>query len=239
MAFLPFAAAYGLIYWGEQYVPSGLAAVLFGMMPLYSATIAAVALADEPLHARLLAGIAVAIGGLALAFGESLALGDAKWALLAASACALAPLASAIGNVAIKRRGQQLDPIALNGWAMLGGGALLLIASAPAEDWGSAAWTNQAVGSIAYLAAIGSAVPFVTLTILLRELRAVTVSYITLLLPFGALVFGAALYDERITVAALGGAALVAAGLAVTAPRPGRGALRGRPKPSRSAVPPP
>jgi drug/metabolite transporter (DMT)-like permease len=239
MAFLPFGAAYGLIYWGEQYVPSGLAAVLFGMMPLYSATIAAVALADEPLHARLLAGIAVAIGGLALAFGESLALGDAKWALLAASACALAPLASAIGNVAIKRRGQQLDPIALNGWAMLGGGALLLIASAPAEDWGSAAWTNQAVGSIAYLAAIGSAVPFVTLTILLRELRAVTVSYITLLLPFGALVFGAALYDERITVAALGGAALVAAGLAVTAPRPGRGALRGGPKPSRSAVRPP
>ena len=137
MAFLPFAAAYGLIYWGEQYVPSGLAAVLFGMMPLYSATIAAVALADEPLRARLLAGIGVAIGGLALAFGESIALGDAKWAVLAATACAVAPLASAIGNVAIKRRGQQLDPIALNGWAMLGGGALLLIASAPSEDWGS------------------------------------------------------------------------------------------------------
>ena len=85
---------------------------------------------------------------------------------------------------------------------------------------------------------IGSAVPFVTLTILLRELRAVTVSYITLLLPFGALLFGAALYDERITAAALGGAALVAAGLAVTVQRPERGAPRGRPRPSRSAVPP-
>ena len=93
---------------------------------------------------------------------------------------------------------------------MLGGGALLLLTSAPAEDWGDARWTNQAVGSIAYLAAIGSAVPFVTLTILLRELPAVTVSYITLLLPFGALVFGAALYDERMT--AVAGAALVASG---------------------------
>ncbi|MGH2947520.1 MAG: EamA family transporter, partial [Solirubrobacteraceae bacterium] len=82
LALLPFAAAYGLIYWGEQYVPSGLAAVLFGVMPLYSAGIAAVALADEPLSARLVAGIAVAVGGLALAFGESLALGDAEWALL-------------------------------------------------------------------------------------------------------------------------------------------------------------
>ncbi len=215
LALLPIASAYGLIYWGEQYVPSGLAAVLFGVMPLYSATIASIALADEPLRARLVAGIAVAIGGLAIAFGESLELGHAEWALLAATACAVAPLAAAIGNVAIKRRGHTLDPIVLNGWAMLGGGALLLATSAPAEDWAQAAWTAQALGSIGYLAVIGSAVPFVTLTILLRNLPAVTVSYITLLLPFGALAFGAALYDERVTLAAIGGASLVAGGLLI------------------------
>jgi drug/metabolite transporter (DMT)-like permease len=215
LALLPFAGAYGLIYWGEQYVPSGLAAVLFGVMPLYSATLASVALADEPLSPRLVAGIAVAIGGLAIAFGESLALGDAEWALLAATACAIAPLAAAVGNVSIKRRGQTLDPIVLNGWGMLGGGALLLATSAPLETWGEAAWSAQAVGSIAYLAVIGSAVPFVTLTILLRELPAVTVSYITLLLPFGALAFGAAIYDEHITLAAVGGALLVATGLLI------------------------
>jgi drug/metabolite transporter (DMT)-like permease len=211
----PFAAAYGLIYWGEQYVPSGLAAVLFGVMPLYSATLASVALVGEPLRARLVAGIAVALGGLSLAFGESLALGHAERALLAATACAIAPLAAAIGNVAIKRRANTLDPIVLNGWGMLGGGALLLVTSGAAEDWGAAAWTAQAIGSTAYLAIIGSAVPFVTLTILLRELPAVTVSYITLLLPFGALAFGAALYDERVTLAALAGASLVAFGLLI------------------------
>jgi drug/metabolite transporter (DMT)-like permease len=161
------------------------------------------------------AGIAVAIGGLAIAFGESLALGDAEWALLAATACAIAPLCAAIGNVSIKRRGQALDPIVLNGWAMLAGGALLLATSAPAEDWTQAAWTAQSIGSIGYLAIIGSAVPFVTLTILLRELPAVTVSYITLLLPFGALAFGATLYDEHVTLAAIGGALLVAGGLLI------------------------
>jgi drug/metabolite transporter (DMT)-like permease len=41
------------------------------------------------------------------------------------------------------------------------------------------------------------------------------VSYITLLLPFGALAFGAALYDEPVTLPAVAGAALVACGLAV------------------------
>ena len=220
LALLPFAAAYGLIYWGEQYVPSGLAAVLFGVMPLYSALLASVALSGEPLRARLLAGIALALAGLSIAFGETLELGDSRYGLAAALACAAAPLASASGNVAIKRRGGALDAIVLNGWAMLAGGVLLLAASAPAEAW-DVTWSGQAVGSIAYLALIGSAVPFVTLTVLLRQLPAVTVSYITLLLPFGALAFGAALYDERVTPPAVAGAALVACGLLV-AQWPGR-----------------
>ena len=214
LALLPFAAAYGLIYWGEQYVPSGLAAVLFGIMPLYSALLAAVALSGEPLRARLLAGIAMALAGLSLAFGETLELGDGRYGLAAALACAAAPLASASGNVAIKRRGGALDAIVLNGWAMLAGGGLLLAASIAAEAW-EVTWSGQAVGSLAYLALVGSAVPFVTLTLLLRELPAVTVSYIALLLPFGALAFGAALYDERVTLPALAGAALVAGGLLV------------------------
>ncbi|HKG62919.1 MAG TPA: DMT family transporter [Solirubrobacteraceae bacterium] len=214
LALFPFAGAYGLIYWGEQYVPSGLAAVLFGIMPLYSAVLASLLLAGEPLRPRLVLGIAVALGGLSLAFGETLQLGHSEYALAAAIACAAAPFASAIGNVGIKRGSATLDAVVLNGWAMLAGGALLLAVSGLAEAW-EVTWSARAVGSIAYLALIGSAVPFVTLTILLRELPAVTVSYITLLLPFGALAFGAALYDEPVTLPAVAGAALVASGLAV------------------------
>ena len=54
LALAPFAFAYGLVYWGEQYVPSGLAAVLFGILPLYTALLGAVLLHDEPLRASLL-----------------------------------------------------------------------------------------------------------------------------------------------------------------------------------------
>lgn len=215
LAALPFAVTYGLIYFGEQHIPSGLAAVLFGVMPLYSAALATFLLADERPHARLYAGIGVALGGLALAFSESVALGDDELAALGAAACVAAPLASAVGNVAIKLRGAGIDAIVLNGWAMLAGGVMLLVVSAPAETWSDARWTAQAAGAIGYLAVIGSAVPFVVLTLLLREMRVVTLSYIPLLLPFGALSFGALLYGERLTLPALGGAALVAAGLVV------------------------
>jgi drug/metabolite transporter (DMT)-like permease len=215
LAVLPFATTYGLIYWAELHIPSGLAAVLFGVLPLYVALLAAAVLPGEPLNARLLAGIGIAIAGLALAFNESLELGDDELAALAAIAVLVSPIASAIGNVSIKRRAAKLDVLVLNGWAMLGAGALLLLVSAPLEDWTGASWTVEAIGSVAYLAAAGTAFTFVVLTLLLRELPAVTISFITVLLPFGALAFGAALDGEVVTSTALAGAGLVALGIAV------------------------
>jgi len=98
---------------------------------------------------------------------------------------------------------------------MLGGGILLLVASALGETWGEFNWTAEALGSITYLAVFGSAITFVSLTVLLRQLSAQAMAYLALLLPFGALLFGAALYDEEITGRALAGAALVTAGLLV------------------------
>ncbi|HEX8085379.1 MAG TPA: EamA family transporter [Solirubrobacteraceae bacterium] len=215
LAVLPFATTYGLVYWAEQHIPSGLTAVLFGVLPLYTALLAAVALPDEPLRRRLLAGIAIAIVGLALAFNESLELGDDDLAWVAALAAALSSLPSAIGNISIKRRGALLDALVLNGWAMLGAGVLLLLASAPSEDWGDATLTAASAGSVLYLALIGTAFTFVGLTLLLRELTAVATSYISMLIPFGALAFGALLEDEVVTGTAILGATLVATGIAV------------------------
>src|SRR6185503_6441128 len=86
MALLPFALAYGLVYWGEQHIPSGLAAVLFGVLPLYTAVLSAAFLPDAPLRARLILGVLVALGGLALAFAESADAGDDRLAIAGAAA---------------------------------------------------------------------------------------------------------------------------------------------------------
>jgi drug/metabolite transporter (DMT)-like permease len=215
LALAPFAAAYGLIYWGEQYVPSGLTAVLFGVLPLYIALLGAVFLPDAPLRPRLVVGVLVGIAGLALAFLESVELGSAEKAALGATAIAVAPIGAAVGNIGQKLRAADLDAVVLNGWAMLGGGLLLLPASALAEDWGEFVWSAESVGSIAYLALFGSAITFVTLTVLLRHISAMAMGFLAMVLPFGALLFGAALYDEAITARAVAGAALVATGLLI------------------------
>jgi drug/metabolite transporter (DMT)-like permease len=215
LALAPFAFAYGLVYWGEQYVPSGLAAVLFGILPLYTALLGTVLLPDEPLRLPLLVGVLIGIGGLSLAFLESVELGSAEKAALGASALALAPLGAALGSISQKRRAAELDAVVLNGWAMLVGGLLLLPLSALSENWGDFVWSAESVGSIAYLTLFGSAIAFVTLTVLLRHISAMGISFLAMLLPFGALLFGAALYDESITVRAVAGAVLVAAGLGI------------------------
>jgi drug/metabolite transporter (DMT)-like permease len=215
LALAPFALTYGLVYWGEQYVPSGLAAVLFGILPLYTAVLGSVLLHDEPLRAALLVGVLIGIGGLSLAFLESVELGSADRAALGATALALAPLGAAVGGIAQKRRAGALDAVVLNGWAMVVGGLLLLPLSGLTEDWGEFVWSPESVGSIAYLALFGSAIAFVTLTVLLRHISAMAIAFLAMLLPFGALMFGALLYDESITPRAVGGAALVAAGLGI------------------------
>jgi drug/metabolite transporter (DMT)-like permease len=229
LALMPFALAYGLVYWGEQHIPSGLAAVLFGVLPLYTAFLGAVFLPDQPLRARLVVGILIAIGGLALAFAESADSGDPELAVAGAVALAVAPVGASVGNISLKLRAGELDAVTLNGWGMLVGGALLLGASAVGESWGEAAWTAQSVGSIAYLALIGSAVAFVALTVLLRHISAQATSFLAMLLPFGALLFGAALYSEAITTRALAGAALVATGLLIAQAAPPRRGLAGAP----------
>ena len=224
LAVLPFAAAYGLIYWGEQHIPSGLAAVLFGVLPIYVALIASVALQDEPLRARLFAGVGLALAGLVVAFGESVALGDERYAVAGALACVVAPLGAAVGNVTTKRRGAGVDALVVNGWARPRRRRAAARGVGGLRGLGRRGVDGRALGSIAYLAAIGTAFAFVTLMLLLQELPAVTISFIALLLPFGALIFGFVVYDEPLTVAELVGAGLVAAGIAV-AQLPG-GALR-------------
>ena len=180
-------------------------ALYAGLVVIWSSTWVAIKIGLEDLPPLLSAGIRFVLAGVVLLAVARLLGRPLRTDARLAGLLALLPFAGAYGLI---YWGEQYVR------SMLGGGLLLLAASVGAEAW-EVTWSGRAVGSIAYLALVGSAVPFVTLTLLLRELPAVTVSYITLLLPFGALAFGAALYDERVTLPAVAGAALVAGGLLV------------------------
>lgn len=77
-----FAAAIGIygamlsVYWGAQFIPSGMISVLFGMTPLLTAVLAALILNEVSLTYTKVAGIVLAVIGLTLIFRTNLVMKD-------------------------------------------------------------------------------------------------------------------------------------------------------------------
>jgi drug/metabolite transporter (DMT)-like permease len=210
-----FCIPYALVYLGETKVTSGLAAVLFATLPLFSALLAHRLLADEPLTRLKLAGIGLGIGGLVVVFQGGLSIRSSAIALLAMIGVLVAPAFAAFGQVLAKRDGGALPTTLLLAWAMTLGGALLLtggLAIGPRR----LALDGRTLGSIAYLALAGSVTGFSLLYWLLRRLTVVSVSLLNLVLPILALIEGWAVYGEQLNLSLALGAIIVAAGIGLT-----------------------
>ena len=127
-----FAGDYGLIYWGEQFLDSGLTAILFATLPLITILFAHVYLPGEPITLRKLTGTLVAFFGVAGLFGDRVRLDAAQagpmLAIVASAVCA------ATVGVASKRHGSALHPAALNAPAMIGGAFVLMAVSLAVGD---------------------------------------------------------------------------------------------------------
>lgn len=213
-----FAADYGLIYWGEQWLESGLTAVLFAVMPILTAIAAHVYLPQDRITPRKLGGALVAFAGVAALFGDSLRFDPALlWpmlAIIASAACA------SVAGVYTKRHGRDIHPAALNAPAMLVGAALLALASLATGDGLALPHQQGAWWAIAYLAVMGSVVTFLIFFHLLKRWEATTMSYIAIFTPLVALALGWLVRGERLTPWTGAGTMLVLAGVALALSKP-------------------
>lgn len=232
-AFLTFCIPYGLLYWAEQWVPSGLASVIFATFPLLTALTAHFLLAAERLTRRSVTGILVGFVGVAVIFSEDFrALGGPQVAK-AAALFFLGPLCAAVGNVLVKRWGGDIHPLSITAVPM-GITAVLM---------GALAWTVErdhpmtfdtpSVVSLVYLALVGSSLPFTLYFWLLRHQSATALSMINYATPVLAVIVGSVFLAEPFTLRILLGSALVLAGVAVTV-RPARLSESAAPAPGAS-----
>jgi drug/metabolite transporter (DMT)-like permease len=221
-----FAADYGLIYWGEQRLTSGLTAVLFAVMPLLTALGAHLYLPAERLTPRKLGGALLAFAGVAALFGDSLrfdpTLLPSMAAIVASAACAAA------ASLATKKHGGALHPAALNAPAMLVGAGLLAAASFAAGEGFALPSDAPTWGAVAYLALAGSVVTFLADFHLLRTWEATTMSYIAIFTPVIALALGFIVLGERPTAWTALGTLLILGGVALALVR--RGAPKAAPR---------
>lgn len=228
---LSFSLSYGVVYWAEQWLPSGLAAVLFSTFPLCVGLLAHVWLPDERLTTSALLGILIGIGGVAVLFSQDFSrLGGGRVAI-AAAVFLLSPIASAVANVAVKRWGRGLHPLSITAVPMLLTGGLMGALALLVERHDEFHWTGTAVGALLYLALAGTAITFTLYFWLLGHLPATRLSLITYLIPVVALVVGVAALEEPVTARMIAGTILILGGVALVlrrrrvVPRSGEGAL--------------
>ena len=212
-----FAGDYGLIYWAEQWLESGLTAILFATLPLITIVFAHLYLPGDRITGRKLAGTLLAFVGVFALFGDHVRLDATRTgpmaAIIASAVCAAA------AGVASKRHGTALHPAALNAPAMIVGAAALLAASLVNGDGytvprGAGPWS-----AIAYLALAGSVVSFLGYFSLLKTWSVTSLSFISVFTPAIALFLGFIFLDERPTLWTALGAAFILGGVTLALTR--------------------
>ncbi len=220
---MTFSVTYGLVFWGEQHISSGLAALLFATFPLFGLVIAHAHLPTERMNPWRVSGVLLGIGGIAIVFSQELG-ATGPLALWGSAAVVLAAFTAAYADVWIKMRAGHFDPVVLTLVQMVAGTIPLLVVGLTIE--GNPLehnWTPLAVISLTYLAVMGSAVAFVLLYWLIKHMDVTKTMLITLVTPLIAVVLGMAILGEDLTWRTAAGGGAILAGLSLTLlPRPPR-----------------
>jgi drug/metabolite transporter (DMT)-like permease len=206
--FFGFGVNFPLLYWAEQVVPSGLAAVLYATIPLSTAFLAR-AFGLERLTPAKVGGAVIGIGGVALIFSSRLG-GD--FGVLPLLALVAGATSASLGGVMLKR-GPTQPAIGANAVAAAVGFAIALPISLLAGERIGLPADIEAWVPLAYLTLAGSVGAYVLMAWLIKGWPATRVSFITLVIPIVAVGLGAAVRDEALTPITVVGSLLVLVGV--------------------------
>jgi len=210
---ITFALNYGLIFWGEQHISSGLAAVLQAMIPAFGLIFAHFYLPDERLTARKLAGVATGVAGVGLIFYDQMKI-EGMAALQGSVALLLSSVCAAYSNVFIKARCQHIDSSVIAAGQMVWGVFPLLTLGAVLEgDPFDHRWSVRSALALAYLALIGSVLAFLLYFWLVTKIEVTKTMLISLVTPVTALLIGKLALDERLSWRVAAGSAAILAGI--------------------------
>jgi drug/metabolite transporter (DMT)-like permease len=163
LAVLIFVLDYGLLFWAEQRVPSGVAAVVLATIPVFMALSEIMLLRTQKLTFRLALALLVGIGGVAVLMSRSLTLGDAPVDRAGAAALIIAAISWALAAALTRKLPLPSSKVMNSGAQMLAGGVLLALTSATLGEFhGFHPWTVSRAAwlSLLYLIVAGSIVAF-------------------------------------------------------------------------------
>ena len=130
VAVLLFVLDYGLLFWAEQRVPSGVAAVMMATIPVFMALSEIVFLRTQGLTIRLTVALLIGIGGVAVLMSRSLGslhLGGAPIDRLGAVALIIGSISWSVGSMFTRKLPLPASKVMSSGAQMLAGGVLLTL----------------------------------------------------------------------------------------------------------------
>ena len=210
---LSFGFNYGLVFWGEQYITSGLAALLQATLPAFGLVFAHFHLPAERLTLTKIGGVVLGVFGVGVVFSNQLAV-SGRQALAGCVALILSAMFAAYSNVLVKRFGRHLNPAVLSAGQMLFGLLLLLSVGIPLE--GNPLkfhWTEMAVIAMFYLAIVGSVIAFLLYYWLVLNMDVTKSMLIALVTPVVAVILGMIVLDEEFGWRTLAGGSMIILGI--------------------------
>lgn len=212
---LMFGVNYGLLFWGEQYISSGLAAVLQATIPTFGLVFAHWYLPTEPMKWERLLGAVLALAGVAIICAKLLDF-QGIMAFWGGVAIVVGAASTAYANVLIKARGTQFAPAVIAAWQMIFALVPLIILGLWSEgNPFHFHWSKTAVSCLLYLAIVGSVFAFLMFYWLMHRVAVTNLLTISLITPPLAVALGWWLAGETLSPWALFGAAFVLLGVAL------------------------
>jgi len=211
-----FTGGYAFVYWGQQHIASGLASVLFSVMPFFVLFISIWLLPEELITFKKFTGVLIGFIGVITIFWDQLASTILQpMAIYGMIAILIGPLFAAFGTIAAKKYAKSLHPIVLVTLPMLYTSISFYILSLLFERASQPVFDFNAIFSIAYLSLVGTAIAFVIYFWMLRYTSAVMMSMITFVTPPLALFWGWLLMGEHISIFLIIGMILIFVGIYV------------------------
>jgi drug/metabolite transporter (DMT)-like permease len=161
VGFLMLTLGNGFVSWGEKFIPSGVAALICTLMPLFAVLFNLASSKKEHFNATIVFGLVLGVFGVALIFRHNIA-DMANPAYLWGMAATLFATASwAMGSIVNKKHERPVNPFLNSGMQLFFGGLFMLLMSPVIDDYhGFQLWNKDALLALAYVIVFGSALAY-------------------------------------------------------------------------------
>ena len=212
LAVLIFVIDYGLVFWAEQQVPSGLAAVMMATIPVFMALSEIIFLRTQRLTVRLALALLIGIGGVAVLMSRTLNLGGAPVDRVGAVALIIASISWSVASVLTRKLQLPPSKVMSSGAQMLAGGIFLALAAAALGEFHNFHPSSVSRGawlSLLYLIVAGSIIGFTAYVWLIHHESPTKVGTYAYVNPVVAVLVGYFLGGEGLGVRTILGTLLV------------------------------